>query len=405
MVNKLRHQISQSDLRVGDSSLLTARIKLFLSYLFFTIICVTQANAHEIRPAIVEINYSNNVTSSGGNDLQLELLVNLESLLADIGPDHTDTDESDNSTLYAEYRAFETAQLLKEFQSFQAKFISKIQVRNALGTNIALSFKSITIPPIGDVNIPRDTRITLNTSLSEREAAITWQWSREFGEAIVRANSDVATVDFAALLSPGQQSDLIHFTKASEQTSWQALANYIVVGFEHIIPKGLDHILFVVGLFLLAPIWRPLAIQVTVFTIAHSITLALAVNGYVSISAAIVEPLIALSIVFVCAENYFSSGLSKWRISVVFIFGLLHGLGFASVLGAVGLDNSNFLIALLGFNIGVELGQLSIIAICMLGVGIWFGKHDSYRKWFSKPASIIVGSIGLFWFLQRIGIV
>ena len=178
-----------------------------------------------------------------------------------------------------------------------------------------------------------------------------------------------------------------------------------MVGFEHILPKGLDHILFVIGLFLLSPKWRPLAVQITVFTIAHSATLALATLGYLSISAAVVEPLIALSIVFVCAENYFTSHLSKWRLATVFVFGLLHGLGFASVLGAVGLDTQNFFIALLGFSIGVEIGQLLIVTLCMLGIGIWFGKHQNYRRLFSMPASFLVGSIGLFWFTQRVGII
>ena len=140
----------------------------------------------------------------------------------------------------------------------------------------------------------------------------------------------------------------------------------------------------------------------TVFTVAHSITLALAINGYLSVSASIVEPLIAVSIVVICIENYFTNNLTKWRIITIFVFGLIHGLGFASVLHAVGLDVNNFWIALLGFNIGVELGQLFVITVCMLGIGIWFRKQPRYRSLFSIPASIVVGLIGLLWFLQRI---
>ena len=166
-------------------------------------------------------------------------------------------------------------------------------------------------------------------------------------------------------------------------------------------PKGLDHILFVVGLFLLAPRLRPLAVQISTFTLAHSITLALGAIGLLRISPSIVEPLIALSIVFVCVENFITVRLSKWRIVTVFSFGLLHGLGFASVLDEVGLAAGNFVTALLGFNVGVELGQLLVVAACLLSVGLWFGSKGWYRSRISQPASIVVGLIGAYWFVQR----
>lgn len=360
------------------------------------------AKAHEIRPAIVDINYSNNSNSSDGSELLIDIVVNLESLMADIGPDHDDTDASENSHIYKKLRAMNDDSLLTEFKSFHSQFMSGISVTNSNEGAIALTLKSIVIPVVGDINIPRDTRITLHTTLPDNTTALQWQWSVAFGEVIVRANSDSIDLDYAALLSSGQRTDLIQFTEKSERSNWSVISNYIVVGFEHILPKGLDHILFVIGVFLLTPFWRPLAIQVTVFTIAHSITLAMAIIGLLSVSPAIVEPLIALSIVVICAENYFTNTLSKWRITTIFVFGLIHGLGFASVLTAVGLDTQNFLMALLGFNIGVELGQLLIIAVCMFSVGMWFGKHDYYRKRFTKPASVIVGLIGLLWFFQRL---
>lgn len=364
------------------------------------------AEAHEIKPSIVDLNFKlgTNTTNSpvDGNQLSVEIIVNLESLMADIGPDHKDTDTSENSDVYKTLRSLDENSLRGEFDSFQETLLSQINITDSLENKILLTLKNITIPEIGDINIPRDTRLTLHTSLAEDTVALSWQWSSAFGEVIVRANSDSTPLDYAALLSSGQRSDLIKFTEDLKLSTWQVLRNYIVVGFVHILPKGLDHILFVVGVFLLTPAWRPIAVQVTLFTFAHSITLALSVNGVLSVSAAIVEPLIALSIVAICAENYFTDRLTKWRIATVFIFGLLHGLGFASVLGAVGLDSQNFVIALLGFNLGVEFGQLLIIAACMLGVGVWFGKHKNYRHRLSIPASVIVGSVGLFWFVQRV---
>jgi hydrogenase/urease accessory protein HupE len=355
---------------------------LFVSAALLLIINSTAA-AHEIKPAIVDLNFKQGTGDSNsrvdGNPLFIDMVVNLESLMADIGPDHKDTDASENSNYYKTLRALDDKALRAEFESFRETLLSQINVSDSLGNKIPLSLNNILIPAMGDINIPRDTRLTLHSSLAENTVALSWQWSSSFGVVIVRANRDSIPLDYAALLSSGQRSDLIQFTEESTLSIWQVLRNYIVVGFEHILPKGLDHILFVVGVFLLTPAWRAIAIQVTLFTLAHSITLALSVNGVLSVSAAIVEPLIALSIVVVCVENYFTDRLTKWRIATVFIFGLLHGLGFARVLGAVGLDSENFVIALLGFNLGVEIGQLLIIAICMLGVGMWCGRHANYR--------------------------
>jgi len=119
-----------------------------------------------------------------------------------------------------------------------------------------------------------------------------------------------------------------------------------------------DHILFVLGIFLLSTAWRPILLQVTTFTIAHSITLGLTMYGIVSLPSSIVEPLIALSITYVAVENLWTTELKPWRLALVFMFGLLHGMGFAGVLRGLGLPRSEFLTALLTFNLGVEGGQL-----------------------------------------------
>ena len=147
---------------------------------------------------------------------------------------------------------------------------------------------------------------------------------------------------------------------------------YLGLGFTHILPKGTDHILFVLGIFLLAVRLRPILMQVTAFTIAHTITLALTIYGVVSLSPRIVEPLIALSIVYVAVENVVTPELTPWRVALVFAFGLLHGMGFAGVLAQLGLPRSQFLPALLCFNAGVELGQLTVISVAFLLIGLPF---------------------------------
>jgi hypothetical protein len=183
---------------------------------------------------------------------------------------------------------------------------------------------------------------------------------------------------------------------------WSTAIDYAGLGFTHILPKGLDHILFVVGLFLLGTRWRPLLLQITLFTIAHSVTLGLSMLGIVSLSPAVVEPLIAFSIAYVAIENLFTTELSPWRGVLVFLFGLLHGLGFAGVLGELGMPRGQFGLALLSFNVGVELGQLAVIALASLVVGWWrMARLETYRRWVVVPVSLAIALVGLYWTATR----
>jgi hypothetical protein len=176
---------------------------------------------------------------------------------------------------------------------------------------------------------------------------------------------------------------------------------FIKAGFEHIIPQGLDHILFVLGLFFSSLKFRSLIIQVTAFTLAHSITLALASFGLVKLQLSVVEPLIFLSIVWVALENSLFKKTTKWRPLVIFGFGLLHGLGFATLLTEYGLPKNNFISLLLAFNIGVELGQLAVLLIAFILVRIIFRKSQNKNQ-LKIPASVIIGLTGLFWFIESI---
>ncbi len=172
-------------------------------------------------------------------------------------------------------------------------------------------------------------------------------------------------------------------------------------GIAHIIPKGLDHILFVLGLFFSSLILGSLLWQVTAFTLAHTITLALAALSIVQIPVAIVEPLIALSIVWIAVENCVFKQTNKWRPFIVFGFGLLHGLGFAAVLSEYGLPKGNLVPSLLAFNIGVELGQLLVLLIA--AALVWFIRRKSwYRQWIQIPASLMIALVGMFWFIERV---
>ena len=180
------------------------------------------------------------------------------------------------------------------------------------------------------------------------------------------------------------------------------IRQYLALGFTHIVPYGLDHILFVLGIFLLCMQVKPVLTQVTAFTIAHSITLALTLYGVVAASPRIVEPMIALSIAYVGIENIFTSQVRASRVALVFAFGLLHGMGFAGVLRELGLPRSQFLPALVAFNAGVEGGQLSVIAAAYLLFGWWAKRLPAYRLRFVVPLSAAIAITGMFWMVQRI---
>jgi hypothetical protein len=176
---------------------------------------------------------------------------------------------------------------------------------------------------------------------------------------------------------------------------------YLKLGFQHIIPKGVDHILFVVSIFLLSPKISKVIWQATAFTVAHSITLGLAMYGVIKPPAAIIEPVIALSIVMVALENVITQKLHPWRILIIFLFGLVHGMGFASVLIELGLPEKEFLTALVTFNLGVEFGQVTVIIVAWLVLGKWFGDRPWYHKRIVVPASLLIAGIAFYWTIER----
>jgi hypothetical protein len=204
------------------------------------------------------------------------------------------------------------------------------------------------------------------------------------------------------LLAAGSSSAHVVVNELEKMSSTETATLYLRLGFQHIIPLGLDHILFVLSLFLLSPKLKPIVFQSTAFTVAHTITLALAMYHVVSPPARVIEPLISLSILFVALENIFSPRLKPTRIGLVFLFGLVHGLGFASSLNQMGLPQNAYLSSLLLFNVGVELGQLTIILLAFFLVGKWFGEKTFYRRLVVLPISLVIILIAGYWTVERI---
>ncbi len=182
----------------------------------------------------------------------------------------------------------------------------------------------------------------------------------------------------------------------------QVFFDYLIIGFEHIIPMGIDHILFVLCIFFLNTNLKSIVWQASMFTLAHSITLGLAMYGIIQPPANIIEPLIALSIVLLALENIFFTTVKPWRMALVFLFGLVHGMGFASALSDFGLPKNAFAIGLVAFNVGVELGQLSIILFMYFLVARTFSENTWYRKRIVIPVSLVIAFIAGFWTIERI---
>ena len=205
-----------------------------------------------------------------------------------------------------------------------------------------------------------------------------------------------------AVLVPSEAAAHVLDKDLSKLSRTEIFGTYLQLGYLHILPLGLDHILFVLSIFFLEPRLKPVLLQATAFTLAHSITLGLAMYGLIHPPAAIVEPVIALSILFVAIENIFSEKLNPWRILVVFGFGLIHGMGFASALTSLGLPKKAFFESLIAFNVGVELGQVSVILLAWALVGHWFAGKPWYQRRIVIPASVAIGLVAAYWTVERV---
>lgn len=350
--------------------------------------------SHEVQPAIVDLSFSENGTFT------LNISLNLEAVIAGIEPENSETSESENAPEYDRLRGLGPYELGDVLAQFSEEFLKKLHL-SADGNTLGAILVSFDIPEIGDLALSRESVLIVQGHLPMGAKAFIWGWDRTFGSSVIRIAADDTSTAYSAYLVEGQNSEPLPIRGVRDRTQIETILSYIVIGFTHIVPKGLDHILFVVGLFLLSTRLHPLLWQITAFTIAHTISLALGITGLVQVSPSIVEPLIALSIVYVCVENLFTRKLTFWRPFIVFGFGLLHGLGFAGVLQEIGLPPDQFVVGLISFNVGVELGQLSVIAVCFLAVGFWFSKKPWYRLIIVYPASIAIGIIAGWWFIER----
>ncbi len=370
---------------------MTKTLRAILAGVFMLIVALPLA-AHEMRPAIADLHLED-------GSYRLEIKLNIEAIMAEIGSGASNTDDSPNAGKYDGFRAMDSAALGAAFD--REAFAANVKVLLDGEAGAAL-VTEVMIPEIGDLELLRDSHIIVTGPLGGAQD-LQLGWDASYGEIIIRLMD--GRNDYNAYLTNGDITDPISIEGATVISFWANLVNYTAVGYYHILPLGLDHILFIVGLFLLSTRLKPLFWQVTTFTLAHSVTLALGVLGIVVLPGFIVEPLIAASIVYVALENIFLAQMSRWRLVLVFLFGLLHGQGFAGALTEFGLSTNNIASGLIGFNLGVELGQISVILICFALVGYWFAKKDWYRQVVVIPASVVIALIGSYWVVERVGLI
>ena len=364
--------------------------------LFIILFFPTLVFSHELKPSIADFKFKKKNEFLNFN---LKIRLNLEAILANIDPSHEDTDESKNKDYYDYLRSLDSKKLKIVFNKTLKDFQNNMLILQS-GKKINFQIDKVDIGNIGDLNISRETIIFISGENIGKDN-LRLGWTSDYGPIILR----VANLDGEIVYTEYLKNSLISKSFSIEKkysNLFNEITKYLIIGFQHIFPKGIDHILFVLGLFLFSPKFKPLFIQISVFTIAHTITIFLGVLNIIRVSETIVEPIIALSISYVAMENIFLKKISIWRPLIIFFFGLLHGLGFAGVINEIGLSQTNFIFSLLAFNLGVEIGQLFVIVICYFGVTHWIKDRLWYKKFFTNPMSLIISIIGLIWFVERI---
>lgn len=371
--------------------------------LLLVLVCLhgNLALADVVKPALVEIS----VNTSG--TYRIEVRASIEALLTGINSRYKDTREAPNAAAYDELRVMKPADLAMAFKPFETEFTHLVEL-DFDAERIPLTITRLDIPEAGYPKVPRISVIHLEGKVDRSVTSLTWYYPQRFGDNAVRVrqidadNEKWHWSDWQWLRNDAHSEPFSLTEVFTQQPVSAVIKTYIVLGFEHILPKGLDHILFILGIFLLSIHLRPLLWQVTMFTVAHTLTLGLSMAGLVSLPANIVEPLIALSIAYIGIENITAHSLHKSRLVIVFCFGLLHGMGFASVLSDFGMPADAFVTALISFNVGVELGQLTVILLAFAAVGLWFRNKPWYRNVIEIPCSLAIAVTGLYWTWERL---
>ena len=365
---------------------------------FLLLLLLGSAKADVVKPALVEVSLF--------SDYRVEVAIelSLEAAMSDIGTQYKNTQDAPSSDYYDELRALEPAVLRQRFDSFSAEFQQGFDLKLD-GQSMPLSLIQAEIDIIGYKKRPRKTRLVYEAQFKRWPSEFRWQYIKRYGDSALRwqiYQADSYNWSQWTWLREGAASESIELSQAPQPDMLSQVSQFIGIGFDHVIPLGWDHILFIVGMALSSLVFRNLLLLTLTFTVAHTLTLGLAAADLVNISARIVEPLIAFSIAYVALENLSPRFVLKRKTVWVFVFGLVHGLGFASMLREFEMVERDFLTTLISFNIGVELAQVLVVVLTVLPLLLLRTIGVSYRQWAVMPISILIAVIGLWWGIERL---
>ena len=231
------------------------------------------ALAHKIFPATAT------VTFDGDNRYRIDIKTNVETLIAGIGSAHEDTDQSPQAERYKALRALSADGLRAEFDGFSERWLDGVAVRFD-GNRVSPRIVELIVPETGDVGRARISTIRIGGQVPDGAESFGWAYDKSYGSSVLRLVHAAKDEMTTAWLKDGAPSDPIPLSGMVPRTVFETAVDYTVLGFTHILPFGLDHILFVLGLYLLSTRVKPLLVQVTAFTVAHTVTLALgAIRG------------------------------------------------------------------------------------------------------------------------------
>ncbi|MEC9070489.1 MAG: HupE/UreJ family protein, partial [SAR324 cluster bacterium] len=298
-------------------------------------------------------------------------------------------------------RELEPNKLKTVFFSVSKKFLNSTDLIFD-GKSATLSLRTVNV--IDNINLkePRRSILILEAKYPVNAMNVEWSWYEKFGLNVIRTMDIDGKAFKSVWYRKSPKSPPLNLDGMPGKNFVNRFFNYLGIGFSHIIPKGFDHIIFVLGIFLLSTNWKILLLQVTCFTIAQTLTLAMSLFEIFNLPGRIVEPLIALSIVYIGIENIFTRRLRMWRPILVLLFGLLHGLGFAGALIELGIPMGYYLESLVAFNLGIEAGQILVIGVAYFIYLFFFYKISSYRKYVVIPGSITISTIGIWMFFDRL---
>ncbi|WNB92653.1 HupE/UreJ family protein [Bacillus sp. NEB1478] len=372
----------------------------FISFFAITLLLLQAQNiafAHPLSAAFTNINISNNQTIL---TYSIDSLSVIEGIGGDKNEDGKLTDKELKAISNRIEEWVEDSLVLEMNDQQQRAELEKLYLEKRADKEVVtLQFR---LPGFEESQTVRllDGIFTSGNTASSYTNFLTINYDGQISESVLQGKNR----EWTMLLTASQQeqqsqtAESVSVDNVSAETNHNSWTSFLVLGMNHIL-TGYDHLLFLFALLIRKQTFKQYAALITAFTLAHSVTLTLSVLGLINLSSSIVEPIIALSICYVAVENIFRKEI-RFRWAVTFLFGLIHGMGFAGLLKEMSLPKEGIATSLISFNAGIEVVQLALVLL-ILPLLSWFQRSPSYKKGMVAGSILILG-MGAFWLIQRL---